>query len=144
MTRLFTIRDEADRARVIRGVQGAALKDKQGRCLQVIVKRRQPRRSLSQNALFHSWCHILAKHTGNTDAEMKRDLKMELLPKHERVNKITGECVMEPLGTSKLDTVTMSEFLDRVQALAAEHFDIVLPSPEDEEAWIALDEAQAE
>lgn len=139
---VFIIRDDITRARLVRRIQESALKDKNGRPLMVTVQRKQLRRTLPQNSLFHSWVHILAKHAGCTDEEMKRDLKNELLPKHERVNKLTGDIVMEPLGTSKLNTVTMSEFMTRVHALAVEHFDIVLPSPDDPQSFEAFEESR--
>lgn len=139
-SRTFAIVNELDRAKMIAWCQKAALKDSDGQPMVWVARRRKRRRSLNQSALFHVWVHIMAVYSGETDAKMKDDVKRALLPLEERVNKFTGEIRLEPRQTSKMTKAEMSEFMTRVQALAHEHFDITLPTPDDPASFEAYEE----
>lgn len=141
-TRTFIVGNELERAKFLGWAQRADLRDPDGQPMVWTAKRRKLKRSLSQNALFHAWVHILAVASGETDAKMKDDVKRALLPLVEVVSKVTGEIRMEPAQTSKLTKTEMAEFMTRVQALAADIFGIRLPSSDDPASFDAFLEQQ--
>lgn len=96
----------------------------------VEIKPHRKRRSLSQNALFHKWCQVIADETGESDPEnTKIVLKDILLPKKViAVGK--AERLVSP-GTSTLSVGEMAEFMTKVQAFAATQLGINLPSTDD-------------
>lgn len=91
------------------------------------VKQFRPKRSLSQNNLFHSWVQIIADSTGNEPNDVKSALKDLYLPlKVAKIGKV--ERMVRP-ETSSLEVGEMSVFMDRVQAFAATELGIHLPVP---------------
>lgn len=138
---VFIITDDIKRARLIRRLQNSPLHDKQGRPLVVSVKRKKRRRSLSQNALMWAWNTILGNELGYDPEEMHDTLKRKLLP--PIIVTIGGEDVEISASTSKLDTVGMSDYLDRLQRFASTDLDIVLPSPDDPATWEAWEQYKA-
>lgn len=93
--------------------------------VQLDVKRFIPRRSLSQNALFHVWCREMADHFSSkgadvTENKMKDLLKYKFLGTEDRVINTTvipGQ-IRE---TSSLDKGEMMSFMDEVQSWALDH-----------------------
>lgn len=138
--RLFTLVNEADKASVIRKIQESPLKDKGGRLLQITVRRKYRKRSLSQNALAWAWNTIIAKETGHTPEEIHEFMKRRLLS--PIVIELAGESVEVSASTAKMETVVMADYLNRYQAFAATDLDIVLPTPQDVDAWDNYESAE--
>lgn len=85
-------------------------------------------RSYSQNALMWLWFTCIEKETG-TDKQDVHDYYCSLfLSRRTEINGVEKTVVG---GTSKLDTVKFTDFLNKVQAEAASELGIKLPLPED-------------
>lgn len=94
------------------------------------------KRSMDQNSLMWLWFACIEKETG-TD---KRDVHDYYCQKYlSRTVAINGATKQVTSGTSKLSTVGMKDFLDKVQADAATEFGIKLPDPQDA-YWKAFEE----
>jgi len=100
-------------------------------------------RSLSQNALLHTWFGVMAKHFSakvEVDAE-----QMKLLMKNKFLGTediVVGNTVIEGQlkRTSKLTKGEMTYFMDRVHEWAADH-GVNLPIPADSE-YMKMAESQ--
>lgn len=100
------------------------------------VSRFIPKRSLSQNALFHLWCREMAAHFSSKGAEVTEE-KMKMLLKYKFLgtesitinNTVIKDQVKE---TSGLDRGEMMHFMDQVQDWALDH-DVYLTCPDDSE-----------
>lgn len=93
-----------------------------------IIERKAKPRSLSQNALFHTWVKVVADHVGYTDLEdCKRDVKRHLLGTTEETNRLTGEVITCDYRTSRMDSKEMSSFMDKMKAWASTDLGIYLP-----------------
>ena len=99
---------------------------------QIEIKRYSRRRTLQQNALLHKHFQIIADEIGDDLESVKRDLKRMYAPLIERVSKITGEIVMEPMDTHEMSTLELTEFMQRVMSFAGSQLGIMLPLPEDQ------------
>jgi hypothetical protein len=100
-------------------------------------------RSLSQNALVHTWFNTMAKHFSKK-VEVDAD-QMKLLMKNKFLGTedvVVGSTVIEGQlkRTSKLTKGEMTYFMDRVHEWAADH-GVNLPIPADSE-YMKLMEAQ--
>lgn len=100
------------------------------------VKRYIPKRSLSQNALFHVWCREMSEHFKSkgadiTEEKMKELIKYKLLGTEDRQinNTVIPGQVRE---TSGLDRGEMMEFMDGVMEWALDH-GVKLTCPQDSE-----------
>ena len=100
------------------------------------VKRYIPKRSLSQNALFHVWCREMAEHFKSKGADvdeekMKELIKYKILGTEDRQisNTIIPGQVRE---TSGLDRGEMMDFMDKVMEWALDH-GVRLSCPQDSE-----------
>jgi len=100
------------------------------------VSRFVPKRSLSQNALFHLWCremasHFAAKGADVTESKIKLLLKYKFLGTESiQINKtIIQDQVRE---TSGLNRGEMLFFMDQVQDWAMDH-GVTLTCPADSE-----------
>ena len=100
------------------------------------VSRFVPKRSLSQNGLFHLWCremasHFAAKGADVTESKIKLLLKYKFLGTESiQINKtIIQDQVRE---TSGLDRGEMLFFMDQVQDWAMDH-GVTLTCPADSE-----------
>ena len=100
------------------------------------VKRHTPKRSLSQNALFHVWCremseHFKAKGADITEERMKELIKYKILGTEDR--KINNTVIPGQVReTSGLDRGEMMDFMDRVNEWAMDH-GLFLSCPQDSE-----------
>ena len=92
------------------------------------VKRNVSQRSVNQNAMMWMWFNCLAMETGSTKDDFHDYYCTKFL---SRMVVINGEEQWISSGTSKLDTVAMTYFLNQVQADAATEFGVTLPTPED-------------
>jgi hypothetical protein len=95
----------------------------------VTIKRYRKPRSLSQNALLHSWIDIIADHTGHDQDEIKGFLKDKFLPLVE-IN-LGKRARLVRASTARLATEEMSKFMDKIYAFAATDLGLTLPSPQE-------------
>ncbi len=93
------------------------------------IKKQAKDRSVSQNALMWMWFACIADVTGNTKEEVHDAYCFMFLSRPVTVGTRSG---MIPQGTSGLNTEEMKEFLDKVQADAANELGITLPDPNDQ------------
>ena len=92
------------------------------------LSRQERRRTLAENRLLWLWFSCLEKETGTPkedfhDYYCSRFLRRQVVFNGEE-RTVTG-------GTSKLNTVQFSDFLNRIQADVASEFGIRLPNPDD-------------
>ena len=93
------------------------------------IKKQTKDRSINQNALMWMWFACIADTTGNTKEEVHDAYCYMFLSRPVTMGNRGGNI---PMGTSKLNTEEMKEFLDKVQADAASELGITLPNPEDQ------------
>lgn len=92
------------------------------------LTKKSRKRTLSQNALFHVWCQVLADHLGYVSLEeCKSDVKRNLLGMRERVDHFTGEVVKDDYHTSGMSTKELSDLMDRMKIWAQTEFGCYLP-----------------
>ena len=92
------------------------------------IKKAISKRSFSQNGMMWMWFECLAQDT----VADKQDFHDMYCAKFlSRTVTIEGIETRVSKGTSKLDTVTMTHFLNQVQADAAAEFGVKLPTPDD-------------
>ena len=93
-------------------------------------------RSLMQNSLMWLYFACISHETG-TDKDIIHDYYCTLfLSRNEIIGGIEKRIIR---GTSKLNTIQFSDFLNKVQADAASEFGILLPNPDDLR-WIEFEE----
>lgn len=95
---------------------------------ELLIKRVTSRRSNSQNSMMWMWFACLAQETGSTSQDFHDYYCDKFLSRKITINK---EVKTVASGTSGLDTVAMTYFLNQVQADAASEFGVKLPTPED-------------
>lgn len=94
----------------------------------VIIKRHQEPRSISQNALMWMWFECMAQETGSERMDIHDYYAFKFLARRVRV----GNCEFwKPGRTSELTKDAFTLFLNKVKADAATDFGIILPLPED-------------
>ena len=94
----------------------------------IIVKRASEKRSISQNDLMWMWLSCIERETGTS----KDDIYMYYCKKFLMKTIQVGERLERIYNTSsKLNTEQMTEFLNKIQADAAQELGITLPQPED-------------
>jgi hypothetical protein len=95
---------------------------------EIIIRKAKVKRTTSQNSMMWLWFQCIAMETGNT----KEDIHDYYCGKYlKREIEVNGEIVDVIGGTSRLDTVVMTNFLNNVQADAASELGITLPTPDD-------------
>lgn len=90
----------------------------EGKAWQVTVKPFERDRTLAQNAKIHAMIRDLALFTGYTEKQMKDICKAQFAPFVER--KIGENVVHTAKGTSEMTVLEMSNFIEALQALAAD------------------------
>lgn len=109
------------------------------RMAKVELRESRQKRSLSQNAIFHLWVAVIAEHFGELDlALMKDELKRIHLGERVYYSAITGEERTTINRTRDLSQDEMTDFLTRLKTWAESEYGILLPSPEDREAFNAM------
>ena len=94
----------------------------------VKIERFTEPRTLSQNALMWLWFTCIEQETG-TDKQDVHDYYCNLFLR--RASYIKGKETVIAGSTSKLNTVQMTDFLNKVQADAAAELGMTLPLPAD-------------
>lgn len=92
------------------------------------IKRKTEPRTVSQNALMWMWFKCLEESTGTEKQDWHDYYCAKFL---QRETSIGGKRFTVIGGTSTLNTVQMSNFMDKVQADAATEWEITLPLPAD-------------
>jgi hypothetical protein len=92
------------------------------------IERYTEPRTVSQNALMWLWFFCIEQETG-TDKQDVHDYYCNLFLR--RTAFIKGKEKIIAGSTSKLNTLQMTDFLNKVQADAATEFGITLPLPDD-------------
>ena len=105
----------------------------------LLVSKPIKRRSLSQNAYFHSVVLDYVLHglrdLGFDEIRTKEDAKLLVKYKFLRkqiTNKETGEVIEYIQETHKLTKSEMMEFIENIQRWAAEYLGVVIPSPSEQ------------
>ena len=94
----------------------------------ITIKKASEKRSISQNDLMWMWLQCISNETG-TD---KNDIYMYYCKKFLMKTVTIGERTERIYTTSsKLNTLEMTDFLNRIQADAQQELGIMLPLPED-------------
>lgn len=92
------------------------------------IKKAIKGRTIIQNNLMWMWFECIAQETGNTKEDIHDYYCSKFLKRYIEIN---GEIVETVGGTSNLDTVAMTNFLNNVQADVASELGITLPTPDD-------------
>ena len=92
------------------------------------IQKHAEKRTVSQNGLFWMWMACIEQQTG-TDKQDVHDYYCVRFLRREAV--INDKSTVVIGGTSKLNTLQMTNFMDKVKADAATEFGIMLPLPED-------------
>ena len=94
----------------------------------ITIKRANEKRSIAQNDLMWMWLSCIERETGTP----KDDIYMYYCKKFLMKTIQVGEKMERIYNTSsKLNTVQMTDFLNKIQADAAQELGIRLPLPED-------------
>lgn len=94
----------------------------------VTIERYTEPRSLSQNALMWLWFTCIEQETGTNKQDI-HDYYCNMFLR--RTAYFKGKAKVIAGSTSKLNTLQMTDFLNKVKADAASEFGIYLPLPED-------------
>lgn len=92
------------------------------------IKRKVEPRTLSQNALMWLWFACIERETGTDKLDVHDHYCKKFLRRRICLNGVEDVVIG---STSKLNTLQMKDFLDKVQADAAAEFGINLPLPAD-------------
>lgn len=101
-----------------------------------IVRKTEPR-TISQNSLMWMWYKCMEEHTGTPKEDFHDYYKTKFLSREVVVGKrwvwVTG-------STTDLNTLQMTNYLEKVKADAATEFGITLPLPADRHYQSFVDE----
>lgn len=86
------------------------------------------KRTLNQNALMWMWMACIERETGSDKQDVHDYYCARFLSREVDINEVTTTVIS---GTSRLNTLQMTNFMDKVKADAATEFGITLPLPED-------------
>lgn len=92
------------------------------------ITKQVKKRTLDQNRLMWLWFACIENETGTAKEDIHDYYCLKFLFRNTVINGVEQTIAS---GTSKLSTVSMKDFLDKVQADAASEFGITLPNPED-------------
>lgn len=92
------------------------------------AKRVTQKRSINQNNLMWMWIACVSMETGQDKNDIYDYYRQKFL---SRTIEINGKTAVVTSGTSALDTVAMTHFLNQMQADVSVEFGIKLPTPQD-------------
>lgn len=101
------------------------------------IKRKTKPRTISQNALMWMWFKYMEEHTGTPKEDFHDYYKTQYL---KRYIEIGGRLVRVIRSTTELNTIEMTDYLNKIQADAATEFRINLPLPADRNYQSFIDE----
>lgn len=92
-----------------------------------IVRKTQPR-TISQNSLMWMWYKCMEEATGQRKEDIHDYYKAKFLVRQVQI----GNRIVNVVGsTAELNTIQMTNFLEKIKADAAVEFGVMLPLPED-------------
>ena len=91
---------------------------------------KKPIRSLSQNALYWLYLHIIERETGNTSYDLHEFYKRTKLP--PKFIKINGKEIKIPSSTRDLSKIGFGEYMDKISA----DCEIPIPDPHELPGYI--------
>lgn len=92
-----------------------------------IVRKTQPR-TISQNSLMWMWYKCMEDATGQRKEDIHDYYKAKFLVRQVQI----GNRIATVVGsTAELNTIQMTNFLEKIKADAAVEFGVMLPLPED-------------
>lgn len=94
----------------------------------VVITRKTEQRTISQNALMWMWFKCMEDYTGQSKEDFHDYYKRKFLMR--QIN-MRGYIVDVVGGTKELNTIQMTDFLNKIQADAATEWGITLPLPAD-------------
>ena len=128
MKQEIIIRDEVLRKRVIELIGALSL----NKPWIVTVEPHRKRRSLSQNSLLWCWLNEVAghvsQHTGMDIDDIHEAFKLKFLP--AKIKEVLGE-TLDVRSTTKLTTLEMVAYMDRIYAWVTSELGVLLPLPQD-------------
>lgn len=92
------------------------------------IARKVKSRTLPQNSLMWMWFQCLEEATGQPKEDIHEYYRHKFLLREVTVGETTA---MVPMSTTKLNTVQMSNYMDKIQVDAATELGVTLPLPED-------------
>lgn len=101
---------------------------------QVIIQPYKMTRSKAQNALYWMWVdHIsTARNLEKDEVHLKLAFKFLPLQQFDKPLKIHGvEIGVFPKSTTKLNTHEFADYLNNIEAFAAQELDLLLPRPDE-------------
>lgn len=101
------------------------------------IKRKTKPRTISQNALMWMWFKYMEEYTGTPKEDFHDYYKARFLG---RDIEIRGRLVHVIRSTTELNTLEMTDYLNKIQADAATEFRIPLPLPTDRHYQSFIDE----
>lgn len=101
------------------------------------IKRKTKPRTISQNALMWMWFKYMEEYTGTPKEDFHDYYKARFLG---RDIEIRGRLVHVIGSTTELNTLQMTDYLNKIQADAATEFRIPLPLPADRQYQSFIDE----
>lgn len=101
------------------------------------IKRKTKPRTISQNALMWMWFKYMEEYTGTPKEDFHDYYKARFLG---RDIEIRGRLVHVIRSTTELNTLEMTDYLNKIQADAATEFRIPLPLPADRQYQSFIDE----
>lgn len=101
------------------------------------IKRKTKPRTISQNALMWMWFKYMEDYTGTPKEDFHDYYKARFLG---RDIEIRGRLVHVIRSTTELNTLEMTDYLNKIQADAATEFRIPLPLPADRHYQSFIDE----
>jgi len=92
------------------------------------LTKKNKKRTLSQNALFHVWVAVFAEFSGyESKDECKIQIKRKILGQYPKFNRLTGNEEMMDYETHLMDTKQLSDFMDKFKIWANVEFGCYLP-----------------
>jgi hypothetical protein len=108
---------------------GAQVARLDGAEIEITLRKRRRRRSLSQNAYY--WgavLPVLAEYCGTDVGELHEDLKQRFLFREDMTRKVLGQSLRGCRSTAELNSAEMTEYVEHIRRLAAE-YGVYIPSP---------------
>lgn len=128
MKQEIIIRDEVLRSRVIDLIRTLNL----GKPWCVTLEPYRKRRSLSQNSLMWAWLNEVAdhvsQHTGTDIDDIHEYFKQQFLP--AKIKEVLGETI-EVRSTTKLTTLEMASYMEKIYAWVTSELGVLLPLPQE-------------
>lgn len=92
------------------------------------IEKKKKKRSLDQNRLLWLWITCISHETGQDKMDIYDYYCKKFL---SRMIVIKGEEIEVSSSSSKLSTIQMKEFLEKIQSDASAELGIILPTPND-------------